>query len=135
VSRANRSKRLWNEVRKRIVTDAHGREGIQYQTPESWLDLGASMSDEAADALVAYLREHGVKLWLHPDPNGTVRTRMVFEGIDSEDVSLEMLREFSKYARVLAKAVARSGEWNAPQPNPFGDQPLPPGGQWTWGDD
>jgi hypothetical protein len=133
MSRTNRHRRLWNEIHKRMVRDSHGREGVQYVTPEDWLDYNAWLPDDQADRIVALLREHGVQMWLHPDPDGTVRTRMVFEDVNPP--SLEMLAELSKYARVLAKAVARSGEWQPPEGNAFGDTPLPEGGHWIWGED
>lgn len=132
MSRANRRKRLYRDVAKRLVTDAQGRDGVVYQPPDDWLDLEAAVPDEVADAFVRDLRASGVKLWLHADrATGTVRTRMQFPGGYGRP-DLQTLTVLSKYARVLGKAVERSGDWQPEPGNAFGDRPLPPGGHWRW---
>jgi hypothetical protein len=134
MSRQNRQKRLWRDVLKQPVKDAEGHTGILYRAPDDWLDKEAEIPDEVADAVVADLRAWGVKLWLHPDPvSGTIRTRIMFPP-GTHKPSKGLIEDLSRYARVLGKAVERSGDWQPPQPNPFNDEPLPAGGRWTWYD-
>ena len=135
MSRSNRQKRLWNQIRRRSVTDSFGRKGVILTPPEAWLDMYPPMTDAQADDVLRLLRSVGVQLWLHPDrERGIVRTRMLFPPEADEQPTAEMVGLLQRYARALGKAVARSGDWNPPPGNPFGDEPLPPGGHWEWGD-
>jgi hypothetical protein len=130
----SRRKHLWRNIQQRRITDTAGRDGLVITPPEDWLDLHPDLPDEMADDMVRVMRTAGIILWLHPDPNGTVRTRMMFpEG--SKHPPLKVIDFLATYARALGKALARSGDFQPPPDNPWGDQPLPPGGHWDWSED
>jgi len=102
------------------------------QTPNDWLEMDTGLPPEMADNFVRDLRAAGAAIWLIPDPDlpGNVRTRIMLPGDIPQDE--HMLHTLARYARDIGKAVARSGEWNPPPDNPWGDRPLPPGGTWDW---
>ena len=130
MSRANRQKRLFNQIKRRAFTDVQGRDNVILRTPDDWLDMHTGLPEAMADAFVHDLRAVGVHLWLYPDPTGSVRTRIGLPLGPEPDP--ELLRILARYARDIAKAVVRSGDYNPPPDNPFGDRPLPPGGHWDW---
>jgi len=100
--------------------------------PDDWLVMDTGLPPAMADAFVRDLRAAGCYLWLVLDRErpGNVRTRMMLPADTPYDE--EIVRTLAKYARDIAKAIARSGKWNPPADNPWGDKPLPPGGEWTW---
>jgi len=100
--------------------------------PNDWLVMDTGLPPAMADAFVRDLRAAGCFLWLVLDRErpGNVRTRMMFPADTPHDE--EIVRVLAKYARDIGKAVARSGQWNPPPDNPWGDRPLPPGGKWDW---
>jgi hypothetical protein len=137
VSQANRRKRLWNEIKKRRFTDLQGQDNVILQTPRDWLKLHTGLPADMADAFVRELRRHGGYIWLYPDrTDNTVRTRIMLPSevfSNDEDEDAEIMQVLAYYARDIAHAVERTGQWNPPPDNPWNDTPLPAGGTWWWG--
>ena len=130
MGKASRRKRLWQRVHQQDVVDNFGRDGVLLTTPREWLNLNTGLPPEKADEFVKHFRAAGGSVWLRPMPDGTVRTRMMIR----PEVQLDgdIMFVLQKYARDIAKAVARSGDFQPPPGNAFGDQPLPTGGTWWW---
>ena len=115
-------------VKRKRRIDEQGRGLVTIHPPDEWSDLDSDLPDSMADWIVQELRAAGGFCWLRAMPDGTVRTRLML----AQEPPPQLLRLLAKHARPLGKAIARSGEWDPPPGNPFGDKPLPPGGHWRW---